>query len=59
MQNFVSERMGIAIQANRFARVCLEQSIERTSRRTAFGKKLIQQPVVSPLSLVAPHHCAE
>jgi alkylation response protein AidB-like acyl-CoA dehydrogenase len=46
MQNFVSERVGIAIQATRFARVCLAKSIERTKRRKAFGKSLIQQPVV-------------
>lgn len=46
MQNFVSERMGIAIQANRFSRVCLQLSIERTRKRKAFGKPLIKQPVV-------------
>ena len=46
MQNFVGERVGIAIQANRFSRVCLEKSIERTAKREAFGKKLIVQPVV-------------
>lgn len=46
LQNFVSERIGIAVQATRFARVCLAKSIERTKRRKAFGKKLISQPVV-------------
>lgn len=46
LQNFVTERLGIAVQANRFARVCLEESIEYTRRRQAFGKKLIDQPVV-------------
>lgn len=46
MQNFVSERIGIAIQATRFARVCLAKSIERTKRRKAFGKKLIKNPIV-------------
>lgn len=28
MQNFVSERMGIIIQATRFSRVCIEESIK-------------------------------
>merc|ERR1712196_555289 len=44
--NFVTERIGIAVQANRFARCCLKESIEYTRRRSAFNKKLIDQPVV-------------
>jgi len=44
--NFVTERLGIAVQANRFARCCLKEAIEWTSKRSAFGKKLIDQPVV-------------
>ena len=28
LRNFVTERIGIAVQANRFARVCLTESIE-------------------------------
>jgi len=28
LQNFVTERLGLAIQANRFARICLAESIE-------------------------------
>lgn len=46
MMNFVSERMGIAIQATRFSRCCLQYSVERCHKRKAFGKKLIKQPVV-------------
>jgi alkylation response protein AidB-like acyl-CoA dehydrogenase len=46
LRNFVTERLGIAIQANRFARVCLQESIEYAKRRKAFGKKLEEQPVV-------------
>mmetsp|Transcript_5867 Transcript_5867/g.11189 ORF Transcript_5867/g.11189 Transcript_5867/m.11189 type:complete len:428 (+) Transcript_5867:41-1324(+) len=46
MMNFVSERIGIAQQATRFSRMCLQLSIERTERRKAFGKALISMPVV-------------
>jgi alkylation response protein AidB-like acyl-CoA dehydrogenase len=46
LRNFVTERIGIALQANRFARVCLAESIEYAKRRQAFGKKLEEQPVV-------------
>ena len=46
LQNFVTERLGLAIQANRFARICLTESIEYAKRRYAFGKKLEDQPVV-------------
>merc|ERR1719198_1709128 len=46
LQNFVTERLGIAIQANRFARVCLTESVSYCKRRTTFGKKLENHPVV-------------
>jgi alkylation response protein AidB-like acyl-CoA dehydrogenase len=46
LRNFVTERLGIALQANRFARVCLSESIEYAKRRVAFNKKLEDQPVV-------------
>lgn len=46
MINFNQERMGIAIQATRFARVCLEESITYGQKRETFGKKLIQHPVI-------------
>lgn len=37
MANFNPERIGIAIQANRFARVCLEECITYGSQRKTFG----------------------
>ncbi|KAI7903331.1 acyl-CoA dehydrogenase/oxidase [Cokeromyces recurvatus] len=46
MWNFNSERMGIIIQANRFARVCIEESIKYANKRKTFGKKLIDHPVI-------------
>lgn len=46
MYNFNHERMGIAIQSTRFARVCLEESIKYAHKRKTFGKKLIDHPVI-------------
>ncbi|BGO93925.1 hypothetical protein NBRC10512v2_006243 [Rhodotorula toruloides] len=46
MSNFNGERGGIAMQANRFARVCLEESIKYANKRMTFGKKLIDHPVI-------------
>lgn len=46
MQNFNHERMGIAIQACRFSRVCLEESIKYSHKRKTFGKRLIDHPVI-------------
>jgi len=46
LRNFVGERLGIAIQANRYARVCLAESISHCRRRRAFGKLLQDQPVI-------------
>jgi len=46
MQNFNHERWGIVAQSNRFARVCLEEAFKFASRRRAFGKTLIEQPVI-------------
>jgi len=46
MKNFNHERWNICIQSNRFGRVCLEEALKFASRRNAFGKKLIQQPVI-------------
>ncbi|KAH8923526.1 acyl-CoA dehydrogenase NM domain-like protein [Atractiella rhizophila] len=46
MSNFNTERMGIAIQANRFARVCLEESIKYASKRKTFGVLLRDHPVI-------------
>lgn len=46
MYNFNHERLGIAFQATRFARVCLEDATRYAMKREAFGKPLIEQPVV-------------
>jgi alkylation response protein AidB-like acyl-CoA dehydrogenase len=46
MANFSPERWGIAVQATRFARVCLEESIKYAHKRKTFGKRLIDQPVI-------------
>ncbi|KAJ3307011.1 hypothetical protein HDV03_003338 [Kappamyces sp. JEL0829] len=46
MYNFNHERMGICIQATRFARVCYEDSIKYAHKRKTFGKKLIDHPVI-------------
>lgn len=46
MTNFNHERMGIIIQANRFARVCYEESMKYAHKRETFGKKLIEHPVI-------------
>ncbi|KAJ3306990.1 hypothetical protein HDV03_003317 [Kappamyces sp. JEL0829] len=44
--NFNHERMGIVIQATRFARVCYEDSVKYAHKRKTFGKKLIDHPVI-------------
>ncbi len=46
MSNFNQERMGIVIQATRFARVCLEESMKYAHKRRTFGKKLVDHPVI-------------
>ena len=46
MYNFNHERMGIAIQATRFARVCLEDAMKYAHKRETFGKKLVDHPVI-------------
>ncbi|GAA5904104.1 hypothetical protein JCM8208_003448 [Rhodotorula glutinis] len=46
MSSFNGERAGIAIQATRFARICLEESIKHACRRETFGKPLIEHPVI-------------
>ncbi|KAI7858091.1 acyl-CoA dehydrogenase/oxidase [Circinella umbellata] len=44
--NFNAERMGIVIQANRFARICIEESLKYAHKRKTFGKRLIDHPVI-------------
>jgi len=46
MLNFNTERWGTAVQAIRFARVCLEESMKYAHKRETFGKKLIDHPVI-------------
>ncbi|KAG0305124.1 hypothetical protein BGZ98_004583 [Dissophora globulifera] len=46
VENFNHERMGIVTQANRLARVCLEEAIKYGSKRKTFGVKLVDHPNV-------------
>jgi len=46
MYNFNHERWGIAAQAIRFARVCVEESMKHAFKRKTFGKRLIEHPVI-------------
>ncbi|KAH8599118.1 acyl-CoA dehydrogenase/oxidase [Bisporella sp. PMI_857] len=46
MSNFNHERLWIAFQALRGARICLEDAVAWVQKREAFGKTLIEQPVV-------------
>ena len=46
MSNFNHERLWIAFQGIRSARICLEDAMTWTQKREAFGKTLIEQPVV-------------
>jgi alkylation response protein AidB-like acyl-CoA dehydrogenase len=46
MSNFNHERLWIAFQALRGARLCLEDAMTWCLKRKAFGKTLIEQPVV-------------
>ena len=46
MKNFNHERFGLTVQSLRFARVCLEDAMVHAQRRSTFGKKLIDHPVI-------------
>lgn len=46
MKNFNHERWGTAVQATRFSRVLLEESWNYASKRSTFGKKLNEHPVI-------------
>jgi len=46
MSNFNHERLIVCMMANRFARVCLEESIAYATKRKTFGKPLIQHQVI-------------
>ncbi|MGC2780910.1 MAG: acyl-CoA dehydrogenase family protein [Bradyrhizobium sp.] len=46
MQNFNSERMGMAASCTAFARVCLDDAIAYAKERHTFGKPLAQHQVI-------------
>ena len=46
MYNFNHERWWTVVQAVRFSRVCLEESVRYAHKRKTFGKKLIDHPVI-------------
>jgi alkylation response protein AidB-like acyl-CoA dehydrogenase len=46
MSNFNHERLWIVFQTIRSARICLQDAFEWAIKREAFGKTLIEQPVV-------------
>jgi len=46
MQNFNSERMGMAAGCTAFARVCLEEAIAYARERKTFGKPIAQHQVI-------------
>ncbi|KAM0308368.1 hypothetical protein ACHAO8_010058 [Botrytis cinerea] len=46
MQNFNHERLSISISVNRIARTALSQAFEYVMKRKAFGKPVMDQPVV-------------
>jgi alkylation response protein AidB-like acyl-CoA dehydrogenase len=46
ISNFSMERLGIAAQANRFARECVRLSLEHAHKRPAFKGTLLDLPVV-------------
>jgi acyl-CoA dehydrogenase len=46
MQNFNHERLTISISTNRLSRIAISSAFEYCLKREAFGKKLMDQPVV-------------
>lgn len=46
MVNFNHERLVLAIQATRMARVCYEESMKFAHKRKTFGKRLVDHPVI-------------
>mmetsp|Transcript_10785 Transcript_10785/g.15000 ORF Transcript_10785/g.15000 Transcript_10785/m.15000 type:complete len:522 (+) Transcript_10785:178-1743(+) len=46
MRNFNHERWGFVVQANRLARVCLEDAFNHALKRDTFGKKLADHQVI-------------
>eukprot|EP00026_Physarum_polycephalum_P005504 Phypoly_transcript_05539.p1 GENE.Phypoly_transcript_05539~~Phypoly_transcript_05539.p1 ORF type:complete len:541 (+),score=94.44 Phypoly_transcript_05539:246-1868(+) len=46
MYNFNHERWLVIVEATRFARVCVEESFTYAHKRSTFGKRLIDHPVI-------------
>ena len=46
MINFNHERIGTCFTATTLSRVCLEESMKFAHKRTTFGKRLIDHPVI-------------
>jgi len=46
LSNFNHERWAIVVQCTRFARVCFEEAFKYAHKRKAFGKRLVDQPVI-------------
>ena len=46
MQNFNSERMGMAASCTAYARVCLDEAIAYAKERKTFGKPIAQHQVI-------------
>lgn len=46
MHNFNHERIGIIMQANRLARVCIEEALKYAFKRKTFGQRLIEHAVI-------------
>lgn len=46
MQNFNSERMGMAASCTAFARLCLEEAVAYARARRAFGKPIVEHQVI-------------
>jgi len=46
VKNFNHERWGFVVQANRFSRVLVEESMRYAQKRSTFGKKLNEHPVI-------------
>jgi len=46
MYNFNHERYLVIVEANRFARVCVEEAFTYAHKRSTFGKRLIDHPVI-------------
>eukprot|EP01123_Difflugia_compressa_P012649 TRINITY_DN5504_c0_g1_i1.p1 TRINITY_DN5504_c0_g1~~TRINITY_DN5504_c0_g1_i1.p1 ORF type:complete len:539 (-),score=108.19 TRINITY_DN5504_c0_g1_i1:6-1601(-) len=56
MYNFNHERFQIVAQANRLARVCLEEAMKYSVKRKTFGKRLIEHGVIrNKLAHMARH----